>query len=95
MYRRFCVKTPCVFLQYQDELERIVEVMYPQEPNNMKGYHMYRRMSNELHVHLGKGVRKPLPMCFVQGFRELYPDVEDNYTGFRDGPNDEGSVITK
>jgi hypothetical protein len=93
MYCRLCLKTPCVFLQYQDELERVVEIMYPEESNRTKRYHMYRRMSRELHGPLGKGRRKPLPKCFVQGFRDLYPDEADNYTGFRGDHNDEGSVI--
>jgi hypothetical protein len=31
MYCGYCLKTPCIFLQYhQNELERIVEIMYPE-----------------------------------------------------------------
>jgi hypothetical protein len=85
LYCKFCTKTPCVFLEWQEEIERIVEVMYPLEPNKTKRYHMYRRMSRELHGPLGRGCRKPLPHCFVHGFRDLYPD--EKYTGFRDGPS--------
>ena len=93
LYCRFCLKTPCVFLQYQDELERVVEIMYPEETNKVKRYHMYRRMSRELHGPLGKGCRKPLPKCFVQGFRELYPDEDGKYTGFHYVGNDDGSQV--
>jgi hypothetical protein len=58
--------------------------MYPEETNRAKRYHMYRRMSQELHGHLGKGTRKPLPGCFVQGLRDLYPEGEAlGYTGFK------------
>jgi HD-GYP domain-containing protein (c-di-GMP phosphodiesterase class II) len=94
MYCSYCLQTPCVFLQYQDEMERIVEVMYQQESNRTKRYHLYRRMSQELHGPLGKGCRKPLPKCFVQGFRDLYPDEADNYTGFRDGQNNNDDSVT-
>ena len=91
-YCAHCLKTPCVFLQYQDEMERVVEIMCPEETNKVKRYHMYRRMSRELHGPLGKGCCKPLPKCFVQGFRDLYPDEEDKYTGFRYGGNDKSQV---
>jgi hypothetical protein len=96
-YCRFCLRTPCLFLQWQDELERCVEIMYPEEMNRAKKrYHMYRRMSRELHGHLGEGTHKALPGCFVQGLRDLYPEGKAmGYTGFKhagDG-NGDGSVI--
>jgi hypothetical protein len=83
-YCRFCLHTPCLFLQWQDELERCVEIMHPDESNKAKRYHMYRRMTREFNGHLGKGSRKPLPDCFVQGLRDLYPEREQlDYTGFK------------
>jgi hypothetical protein len=94
-YCRFCLNTPCIFLQHQEELERIMEEMHPHATNRTKRFHMYRRMSRELNGPLGKGVRKRLPHCFVQGFRDLYPSEDDTYTGYRDARCDgnDGSVI--
>jgi hypothetical protein len=30
-YYSFCLKTPCVFLQYQDKLKRVVKIVHPKE----------------------------------------------------------------
>ena len=40
-----CANSPCLFLQYQDELERHVDIMYPKVTNKQKRYHRYRHMS--------------------------------------------------
>lgn len=60
-----CNNSPCQFLQYQEELERIVDCLYPEVTNKTKRYHMYRHMSCRLHGPLGKGVRRKLPVCFT------------------------------
>jgi hypothetical protein len=95
-YCRFCLFTPCLFLQWQEDIEQAERLMYPNETNRAKRFIFYRRMARELYGHLGKGVRKPLPRCFVQGARDLYPEDEAvDYTGFKhagDG-NGDGSVI--
>jgi hypothetical protein len=54
-YCRFCLRMPCLFLQWQDELKRCVEIMHPEETNRAKRYHMYHRMLREFNGHLGKG----------------------------------------
>jgi hypothetical protein len=96
-YCHICLQTHCLFLQWQEDLEASVEIMYPEETNRAKRYHMYRRMSRELNGHLGKGNRKPLPGCFTQGLRDLYPEGEGKKcTGFkhpRDDGNGDGSII--
>ena len=83
-----CMNSPCLFLQYQDELERHVDIMYPEVTNKQKRYHMYRHMSRRLHGHLGKGKRKPLPECFTRGLRELFPS--EDYVGFKPSPFESG-----
>jgi hypothetical protein len=83
-----CMNSPCLFLQYQDELERHVDIMYPEVTNKQKRYHMYRHMSRRLHGHLGKGKRKPLPECFTTGLRELFPS--EDYVGFKPSPFESG-----
>jgi class 3 adenylate cyclase len=92
LYCQFCLYTPCLFLQWQEDIEQAERLMYPDKTNRAKRFIFYRRMTRELYGHLGKGVRKPLPRCFVQGARDLYPngEAEDVYTGFKRGPGGDG-----
>ena len=76
-----CSHSPCSLLQWQDKLERVVDLMAPEVTNKEKRYHMYRHCTRRLHGRLGKGNCKPLPQCFQQGLKELYPSEE--YTGFK------------
>jgi hypothetical protein len=77
-----CLGRPCFFRQWQQEMERIVEILHPETSNKSKRYHMYRHMSRRLHGPMGFRNRKPLPSCFQQGMKELYPS--DTYTGYKD-----------
>ncbi len=92
MYCQFCLITPCLFLQWQEEVERDEALMYPAETNKAKRFIFYRRMTRRLYGHLGKGIHKPLPHCFVQGARDLYPngEAEGVYTGFKQGRDGNG-----
>ena len=83
-----CKKSPCVFLEWQEELERCVDLMAPEVTNKSKRYHMYRHMSRRLNGQMGKGNRKQLPQCFERGLRELYPSEE--YSGFKANSFDSG-----
>jgi hypothetical protein len=92
MYCQYCLITPCLFLQWQEEIERTDALLYPEQNNSAKRFMFYRIMTKELYGHLGKGIRKPLPCCFVQGARDLYPndEAEGTYTGFKPGPSGDG-----
>jgi hypothetical protein len=97
LYCRFCLSTPCLFLQWQEEMEQSERLMYPYKTNRAKRLIFYQRVPRELNGHLGRGARKPLPHCFVQGARDLYPNgvADDVYTGFKRGPGgagDESSI---
>jgi hypothetical protein len=52
MYWQFCLITPCLFLQWQEDIERLEALLYPEETNRAKQYIFYCRM----YGHLGKGV---------------------------------------
>jgi hypothetical protein len=52
---------------------------------------MYRHMTRRLHGQLGKGNRRPLPKCFTQGLRELFPS--DDYVGFKPSPFESGPRV--
>jgi hypothetical protein len=93
MYCQFCLISPYLFLQWQEDIESSEALLYPEERNRAKQFIFYRRMTRELYGHLGKGIRKPLPPCFVQWARDLYPNGEAEegvYTGFKHGPGGDG-----
>jgi hypothetical protein len=85
-----CSHSPCSFLQWQGELERIMDVMYPEATNKQKRYHMYRHITRKLHGSLGKGNCRPLPWCFGQGMRGLFP--LEQYTDIKPNPFQSGSL---
>ena len=78
-----CSDSPCEFLQFQEEIEGVVNVMDPALSNKSKRYKVYRHMSRRRFGTLGKGNHRPLPSCFEQGIRDLYPS--ENYTGYKTG----------
>jgi hypothetical protein len=94
MYCGYCLITPCLFIQWQEEIERTDALLDPGENNRARRFRFYGNMTRELYGHLGKGIQKPLPCCFVQGARDFYPNDEAEgtyYTGFKPGPNGDGN----
>jgi hypothetical protein len=61
-----CLGRPCFFRQWQQEMERIVEILHSDTTNKSKRYHMYRHMSRHLHGPMGFRNRKRLPSS-IQG----------------------------
>jgi hypothetical protein len=47
-------------------------------------YHLYRRATNWLHGILGAGVRRKLPQCIETEIRDIAPDSNREYVGFKD-----------
>jgi hypothetical protein len=80
-YCKHCRKSPCLFLQWEEELDAHVDIMYPEVSNVAKRFHMYRYMSRQLHGPLKKGERKRLPECFETGLRAMFPS--DRYVGYK------------
>jgi hypothetical protein len=58
-YFPLCGKSPCLFLQWEEELDQIVDFMYPKVSNVVKRFHMYRHMTHKLHGPLRKGDVNP------------------------------------
>jgi hypothetical protein len=92
-----CSDSPCQFLQWQEELERIVDCMNPDKSNKQKRFELYRHVTRRCHGTLGKGKRKPFPSCFEQSMRDLYPS--EKYTGYQtaynSGPDDGSTPVYK
>jgi hypothetical protein len=90
-----CSDSPCEFLQLQQEIERVVNVMDPTISNKSKRNQLYRHMSRRRFGTLGKGNRWPLPSCFEQGIRDLYPSEKNpGYKKANDSVPDDGSTNT-
>ena len=49
----------------------------------------YKRWSFVVNGVLGKGRRVPLPNCITKKIKELWPDPEEEYVGFRASPVDD------
>ena len=54
--------------------------------NNNTRFCMYQKATLLIHGILGKGNRRELPSCVVVGIKELYPQKDNNYVGFRQRP---------
>jgi hypothetical protein len=76
-----CKMSPCLFIQAQEEVERVVSFMAPETSNVSKRFHLYRHWTMKLHGRLAKHDRRRLPECFELGLRELYPSGE--YRGYQ------------
>jgi hypothetical protein len=92
-----CSESPCQFLQWQEELERIVDCMNPDLSNKQRRYELYQHVARRRHGTLGKDNRKPFPSCFEQGMRDLYSS--EKYTGYQtaynSGPDDGSTPVYK
>lgn len=51
--------------------------------NRQLRYLAYAAFTSAKHGHLGKKKRIPLPDCVVSGIRDVYPDVDNEYVGFK------------
>ena len=45
---------------------------------------MYRYYTTLVHGHLGKGRRVKIPDCVVTGIRDMCPDEDGSYMGFKE-----------
>jgi hypothetical protein len=87
-YCPHCHKSPCLFLQWEEELDWHVDIMYPEVSNVAKWFHMYHHMSHQLHGPLKKGDRWKLRGCFETGLKAMFPS--DPYVGFKPSPFQSG-----
>lgn len=75
-----------------DELDSMVKTILKQAgllqyvgPNDVMSVNdSYKQFTHILHGHLGKGQRKPLPGCILEGVRTLFPDEKGQYVGYKD-----------
>ena len=81
-----CGSSPCVWTENKQQLLTDNAYLLEEKSTNKQGrFYAYKQMVYALHGHLGKGQRRELPGCVVDGVRALWPeDNKRKYTGFKD-----------
>ena len=72
-----------MWLVHEDGVKNECDLYHYDKPNNEKRKAAYRFVICEIYGYLGRGVRKDLPKCVLDGVRCLYPDKNAKYMGFR------------
>jgi len=90
-----CGRKPCVFLQYQDTLIEMYEVILEQFPvdsrmtndekNKIFRHSAYTSANTWLGGPHGKHNRAPLPECMQDGIRSIAPSTS-GYKNYREAP---------
>jgi hypothetical protein len=62
--------SPCQFIQRQEELVCIMDIIHPEASNMSKRFHIYHHMTHQLHGPLRKGECRRLPSCFEHPWAE-------------------------
>jgi hypothetical protein len=80
-----CLYERCI---WELNKERIIDdnnaLLSAEASNKERRFFGYKQMTFALHGHLGKGQRRELPCCVVDGIREMWPEEDRKYTGYRD-----------
>ena len=83
-YCENCKKNYCVVTEYMDEAHELMDHLRASgHENHHARKEMYRFYSRVCHGYLGKGIRKPLPVCVIMNVRHQFPEEDDNYMGFK------------
>lgn len=94
-----CGSTPCEWTEYGDSVLQQSRLLFHQESNDgetvLLNFHgevvpnstarkaLYRAFTHYKFGHLGKGNWIPLTDCVTQKIRELFPEENGKYEGFR------------
>ena len=78
-----CGSIVCLWQANQHSVQNDNDIINPTSTNKEKRFFSYKQFSYILHGHLGKGNRKELPKCVVEGVRALYPDEKGQYVGYK------------
>jgi hypothetical protein len=83
-----CGCDPCQFIQFetnileQDRIHNEDIGMNASERNSRRRKRAYKLVSRLREGMLGRGVRRPLPSCILDGVRSLFPPVDGVVMGF-------------
>ena len=86
-----CRENPCIWLTYQDSMKEAMMEWVDFETstkgcppkNNITRKETYKWFIRMKYGYLGKGKRVEIPACFLARVREIYPDEEEDYIGFK------------
>ena len=85
----YCNQNPCLWDVYEEslkeELNNWLETIEDKNPTNnvirKKCYHLFTALH---HGYLGRKKRERIPTCVTTAIREVYPDCNGHYMGFKD-----------
>lgn len=81
-----CGCVPCIWSQNEENIQHDNSYLMGEDSTNkQRRFYAYKQMVYALYGHLGKGNRRQLPQCVVDGVRANWPeDNKRKYTGFKD-----------
>ena len=80
-----CDYSPCIWRENRDRMICFDNFVSTKSmPINVRRKYMYQKMNSIIKgVPMGKGNRERLPTCCEKGIREIYPDPDGSYMGYR------------
>ena len=80
-----CGCAPCIWQENKVHIETDNNFLLSDATNKQRRFYAYKQMVYALYSHLGRGNRRELPSCVVEGVRGLWPeDNKRKYIGFKD-----------
>ena len=87
-----CDRSPCIWKENKEEMVRFdgsVDLLGDKDDGKEEKSHRRKRLYRQMTLiindgPLGKGVRRDLPECVKNGIRELLPDADSTYMGFKE-----------
>ena len=80
-----CDCSPCIWSENKEQIQHDNSYLLSEnDTNKQRRFYAYKQMVYALHGHLGKGQRRELPKCVVEGIRMLWPENNKRkYVGFK------------
>jgi hypothetical protein len=80
-----CQQQPCIVYQDKTFLNEVIAMkVVGGKANNECRFLMYKEFTRRLHGYLGKKNRRELPLCIKHFTREVFPEEDGCYVGYRD-----------
>lgn len=86
-----CGCHPCCWTANKVNIVHDNKIILKNATNKQRRFYTYKQMTWLLHGVLGRGERRELPSCTLNGVRSTFPDAKGQYTGFKDTDSDGSS----
>lgn len=80
-----CGETPCELIENKDFIMEKAELLMCDNVlcNKERRHCLYKHTIRHIYGYLGRDVRMPLSSCVVKKIQSLFPDDNNQYTGFK------------